>query len=67
MLSGPELIADGCRRKNPIGIEPRIIWLERRRDDLYAAVARYRQAVMHPEIAWLEEIVSIEKEIQSRS
>ena len=51
----------------PVGIEPRFLWLERRRDNLYLAVQRYRDATLAPNIEWLEEIVSIEKEIQSRS
>lgn len=64
---GTEVPFNGGRPQRPIGIEPRFIWMERRRDDLYAAVQRYRDAVMAPEIAWLEELVELEKQIQSRS
>ncbi len=49
----------------PIGIEPRIIWLERRRDALYETINTYRARLKAPSIVWLEELVQLEKEIQA--
>ena len=52
------------RQQTPIGIEPRFIWLETRRDNLYSAVYRYRVALIAPPLEWLEELVDLEREIQ---
>ncbi len=38
-----------------IGLTPRFIWLEQRRDDVYEAIARRRQAALATPLEWLEE------------
>jgi hypothetical protein len=47
----------------PIGIKPRVIWLEERRDALYETIERYRSAQISPAIEWLEELLSLEKQL----
>lgn len=49
----------------PIGITPRYLWLEQRRDDLYAAIRRYRDAFISPSVQWLEELLELERYLQS--
>lgn len=48
----------------PMGIEPRFVWLEKRRDALYDTINGHRKRLISPKIEWLEELVKLEKEIQ---
>jgi|688.fasta_scaffold380320_2 hypothetical protein len=50
--------------KPPIGIDPKIVWLEKRRDDLYEAINRYKRASLDPNIEWLEELIKLEIKIK---
>lgn len=49
----------------PIGIKPSRIWKEERLDELYAAVTRFRIRGRRPKTVWLEEIQSLEKELEA--
>ena len=48
----------------PIGVEPMHLWFERRRDDLYAAVDRYRESGFDVPPVWLEELSVTESVLQ---
>ncbi len=50
----------------PIGIIPRHIWLESRRDDIYEAIKRRRDSQLAPPLEWIEELLNLEREIQGR-
>lgn len=49
----------------PVGIKPRLIWLEERRDMLYSTIERYRQAKCNVVPEWLDELSGLEREIQN--
>lgn len=53
--------------KPPLGIMPERLWFEARRDDIYAAINRYREAGYAPPVQWLEELCAIEGTLQSES
>lgn len=53
--------------KPPLGIKPERLWLESRRDDIYAAINRYREAGYSPPVQWLDELCAIEGTLQSES
>lgn len=59
-----EQACDTEKEKPPAGIMPKKLWLESRRDDLYAAIARYQSSLCVVPIEWLEELLSLEREIQ---
>lgn len=50
----------------PVGIIPRRIWLESRRDDIYEAIKRRRDSRLAPPLEWIEELLNLEREIQGR-
>lgn len=50
----------------PVGIIPRHIWLESRRDDIYEAIKRRRDSQLAPPLEWIEELLNLEREIQGR-
>ena len=49
----------------PIGIIPSRIWKEERLSELYASVTRFRIRGRRPKTVWLEEIDSLEKELEA--
>lgn len=55
------------KQKHPIGIMPSELWIEARRDELYSAVFRYREALIAVPAIWLEELAAMEQFIQSES
>jgi hypothetical protein len=50
--------------KPPLGIQPRHLWIESRRDELYSAINRYREHMKHVPTGWLSELLELEREIQ---
>jgi hypothetical protein len=53
------------KAKPPLGIKPERLWLESRRDDIYAAITRYRDAGYAVPVHWLNELCAIEGILQS--
>lgn len=54
---------DTDKAKPPLGVMPRYLWLESRRDDLYAAIFRYREAMLQVSTEWLFELAHLEREL----
>lgn len=52
------------REKPPLGITPRKIWLEQRRDGIYDAIARSRATGEDVNRDWLSELVDLEYDLQ---
>ena len=50
--------------KPPLGIKPRMLWLQSRRDEIYNALFRYFAVDKPIPVEWIEEILEIEKSIQ---
>lgn len=50
--------------KPPLGLMPRYIWLENRRDDIYDAIARYRAAGKDVSRDWLNELLDLDNEMR---
>lgn len=53
------------REKPPLGITPRKIWLEQRRDGIYDAIARSRATGEDVNRDWLSELVDLEYDLQA--
>ena len=49
----------------PLGIQPRIYWLEERLAELDAAIKRYRESGKLPPIDWTNERFAIAKELEA--
>lgn len=54
-------------KKPPIGIKPNWIRKQERLNELYFAVNRFLHQGYRPKIDWLEEILSLEKELEERN
>lgn len=52
------------QQKPPLGLMPRQIWLENRRDDIYDAIARYRDAGKDVRRDWLNELLDLDNEMR---
>jgi hypothetical protein len=52
------------KSKPPLGIKPRMLWLQSRRDEIYNALFRYFAVDKPIPVEWIEEILEIEKSIQ---
>lgn len=52
------------RQKPPLGLMPRKLWLEQRRDGIYDAIARSRAAGEDVNRDWLSELVDLEYDLQ---
>jgi hypothetical protein len=50
--------------KPPLGLMPRQMWLENRRDDIYDAIARYRAAGKDVSRDWLNELLDLDNEMR---
>ena len=48
----------------PLGLMPRQIWLENRRDDIYDAIARYRAPGKGVSRDWLNELLDLDNEMR---
>jgi len=61
-----EIVADEVtdRQKPPLGLMPRQMWLENRRDDIYDAIARYRTAGKDVSRDWLNELLDLDNEMR---
>lgn len=54
-------------KPDPLGIEPRFIWVERRRDALLAAMARYQDGKYIIPVAWAEELAEHLRWLEERT
>lgn len=52
------------QEKPPLGLMPRQIWLENRRDDIYDAIARCRDAGKDVSRDWLNELLDLDNEMR---
>lgn len=52
------------QQKPPLGLMPRQIWLENRRDDIYDAIARYRASGKDVSRDWLNELLDLDNEMR---
>lgn len=53
--------------KLPIGIYPKVIWIEQRCRELVAAINRYNEAGFASRPEWIEELAEHEQWLQNRS
>lgn len=51
-------------QKPPLGLMPRSVWLENRRDDIYDAIARYRAAGKDVSRDWLNELLDLDDQMR---
>lgn len=49
---------------SPIGIEPKWVWQQKRRNNLAGAINRYLEAGIEVNPLWVEEYNQLEKEIE---
>lgn len=66
-VSVPEPVCETQKEKPPLGIVPVRLWIEARRDDIYAAVDRYREAEYVVSAHLLLQLASIEAFLQDDS